>query len=264
MRRVPRASFPSFRAFALLIVAATAFALLSTAQSAVSLGYGGQSVPWTGLLKAGLVNWYLYALFVPLLYWLAIVRPIDRNSWITVVPVHLIAGLFCAVAKESLFVTIGDWFRPGVFHLPEILAGDYFDEVLFFWAIIAAIQAYLGWRRTWSPETQAQPMLDRFVVNGAKGYHVIPTGDVHWIDAQGNYAQLNTCGGRHLVRITMASLERQLGDGFLRVHRSAIVNRAHIQRIEPRSHGSYSLTLSGGDEIVTSRSYNGRLRALLR
>lgn len=264
MHRFQRASLISSRALILLAAAATTLALVSTAQSAAFLDYTGEAIPWLGLLKASLVNWYLYALFVPFLYWLAIIRPIDRHGWHVALPLHLVAGLVCAVLKEMLFVAIGDWFRPGVFHLEEILAGDYFDEVLFFWAIIAAIQAYLGWKRGRSPEVLASRSLDRFVINGSGGYRVIPVAKVRWIDAQGNYAQLNTADGRHLVRNTMASLERQLGDGFVRVHRSAIVNRAHIERIEPRSHGSYDLILSGGERIVTSRSYNGRLRTLLR
>lgn len=263
MARFQRASLVSSRALILLAAAATMLALVATAQSAAFLNYSGEPVPWLGLLKASLVNWYLYALFVPFLYWLAIVRPIDRRGWHMALPLHLVAGLVSAVVKEMLFVAIGDWFRPGVFRLQEILAGDYFDEVLFFWAIIAAIQAYLGWRRARSPEVQAR-CLDRFVINGAGGYRVIPVDDVRWIDAQGNYAQLNTTDGRHLVRNTMASLDRRLGDGFVRVHRGAIVNRAHIERIEPRSHGSYTLVLSGGDRIVTSRSYNRRLRTLFR
>ena len=252
----------SSRALVLLVGAATTFAVASTLQAAANLSYIGQPIPWIGLLKARLVNWLLYALFVPVLYRLALTWPIDRRSWIGAVPLHAAAGLVCAVVKEVLFVVIGEWFRPGVFHLPEILAGDYFDEVLFFWAMIAIIHGYLGWTRARPEQAVGAPLIDRFVVNGLGGYRLIPVGQVESIEAQGNYAQLNTSDGRHLVRQTMSSLERGLGEGFVRVHRSAIVNRTHIQRIEPRSHGAYAVVLSSGAEIVTSRSYNGKLRTL--
>ncbi len=247
----------------MLGVAATVFALVSTLQAAAYLEFGGKPIPWFGLLKARLVDSYLYALFVPALYALSAWRPVNRESWPSALPLHLVAGIVCAVAKEALFTLIGNWFRPGVFNLTEILAGDYFDEVLFFWALSAAIHAYLGWARGRPAEAEAATSApDRFVVSGREGYRIVPLETVEWIDAQGNYAQLNTKDGRHLVRETMASIERRLGDGFIRVHRGAIVNRAHIQRIEPRSHGSYAIILSSGAQIVTSRSYNARLRSL--
>jgi hypothetical protein len=263
MASAVRRPFISTRALVLLIAAATVFALMSTAQSAVYLRYAGEPIPWVGLLKARLVNWYLYALFVPLLYRLALARPIDRRSWPAAVPLHLSVGLTCAIVKEGLFTLIGNWFRPGVFRLTEILAGDYFDEVLIFCAMIAIIHGYLGWARVRSEPTGGEQPNDRFMVSGIGGYRMVPVNQVEWIEAQGNYAQLNTKEGGHLVRETMASLERRLGDGFVRVHRGAIVNRLHIQRIEPRSHGAYAITLSSGSQVVTSRSYNGRLRSLI-
>lgn len=253
----------SRKALLLLLVAATALALISTLQAAAYLRYSGQPIPWIGLLKARLVNWYLYALFVPVLYRLALAWPIDRNSWRIALPLHAIAGLVCAVVKEALFVAIGEWFRPGVFHLPEILAGDYFDEVLFFWAVIAIVHTYLGWSRARTEPNSRERPIDRFVVSGLRSYRVITVERVEWIDAQGNYAQLNTSEGRHLIRETMTSLEHRLGEGFVRVHRSAIVNRSHIDRIEPRSHGVYAVVLSSGARIVTGRSYNRNLRGLL-
>ena len=263
MNRLSRPWRFSSKAFLALFAAATLFALISTAQAAAYLNYSGEPIPWAGLLKARLVNWYLYALFVPFLYRLALAWPITQDSWVRAVPLHIAAGLVCAVTKEALFVAIGEWFRPGVFHLPEILAGDYFDEVLFFWAVIAIIHLYLGWTRARPQPAAGEPAVDRFLVSGVGGYRSVPVANVEWIDAQGNYAQLNTSEGRHLIRETMYSLERRLGGKFVRVHRSAIVNRSHITRIEPQTHGVYAIVLSSGARIVTSRSYNRRLRALI-
>ena len=253
----------SSRMLTVLVAAATVLALISTVQAAAHLNYTGEPIPWIGLLKARLANWYLYALFVPLLCRLAAKWPVDRSSWPTVVPLYAVVGLLCAATKEALFVAVGELFRPGVFRLTEILAGDYFDEVLFFWAMIAIIHGYLGWSRARTDQPKAEPTLDRFVVRGPGGHRIVPATHVEWIDAQGNYAQLNTRAGRHLVRETMASLERRLGDGFVRVHRRAIVNRSHIERIEPQSHGVYAIVLSSGARITTGRTYNRTLRALI-
>ncbi len=250
----------------LLFAAATLLAFTSTAQSAAELGYHGEAVPWIGLFKARLVGWYICALFVPFLYWLATVRPVGASSWRTALPVHLAAGLACALGKEILFVSIGNWFRPGVFHLPEILAGDYFDEVLLFWALTGLIHACLG--RSRAADSPPRPRNgdvrpDPFVVRTAGGYQLVRPEDVGWIDAQGNYARLHSQAGAHLVRETMAALERRLDGAFVRVHRRAIVNRRHVTRVEARSHGSYRIVLDSGESLVSGRTYNRAVRRLL-
>lgn len=250
------------RAWMALFVAATLLAFASTAQAAMALSYGGETVPWVGLLKARLVDCYGCVLFIPFLYWLVAARPIDAGTWARSLPLHLLAGLVCALGKEALYVTIGNWFRPGVFHLPEILAGDYLDEVLFFWAVIALIHLY----RHPPPAPAAAPAYGRdgFVARvGSGGYRLIASADVEWIDAQGNYARLHTGQGSFLVRETMAALSARLDARFVRIHRSVIVARARIRRIEPRRHGGYRIVLASGAEVHAGRSYGHAVRALL-
>ena len=53
-------------------------------------------------------------------------------------------------------------------------------------------------------------------------------------------------------------------DKFIRVHRSVIVNVDRIQRIEPRGHGDYLITLRDGTRVASSQAYNERLREMLR
>ena len=71
-----------------LFAGATLLAFASTLQAAAALGYQGEEVPWTGLLKARLVGWYLCALLVPFLVWLVRIRPIDRSGWRSALPLH--------------------------------------------------------------------------------------------------------------------------------------------------------------------------------
>jgi hypothetical protein len=245
-----------------LAAVATAIALISTGQLAADLAYAGRTVPWAGLLKARLVDWYLYALFVPLLYRAAIIRPVSRKSWRVALPLQLVAGLACAFAKEILFTIIADWFRPGVYGFAQIMAADYLNSVLLFWGLIACIHLYVGLRRK-SKAADSRSSPDRFVVSHSGGYRLVPAEAVEWIGAQGNYAQLNTADRAHLLRETMTSLERRLGEGFVRVHRSAIVNRAHVRAIEPLSHGAYAITVSSGTRVLSGRSYNSSLRLLI-
>jgi hypothetical protein len=245
-----------------LLTAATAIALIATAQTAAYFDYLGKNIPWAGLLKADLTDWYLSAFFVLLLYCLALYRPIDRSSWRTVLPLYAIAVFACALAKEIAFVAIGNWFRPGVIRLPEMLARDFLDQVIFNWCAMGILSLWVLWTRSQSERKNGAKSINRLLVRGAGGYQLVPIEQIEWIHAQGNYAQLNTGGGRHLVRETMSSLEQRLGDMFVRVHRGAIVNRTCIERVEPRSHGSYAIVLSSGEEILSGRSYNRKLRSI--
>jgi two-component system LytT family response regulator len=111
---------------------------------------------------------------------------------------------------------------------------------------------------------EARPAAaDRFVVRTSAGYRPVRASQVHWIEAQGNYACLHMDEGTPLLRETMASLARRLEPDFIRVHRRAIVNRERIARIEPCSHGAYRIVLVTGDALLSGRSYNSTVRSLI-
>lgn len=259
-RTLARRDFPTFVFF---LVFATLLAFVSTGQAAAELLYGGEQVPWIGLLRARVVDWYLCFLFLPLLCLLARSYPISRRTWATALPLHLAASLACALAKEMLYVLVGNWFRPGVFHLPEILAGDYFDEVLLFWAMIGLIHAFIAQPRPRFRQGRTEAASpSAFLVRTGGAWRTVAPDEIAWIEAQGNYACLHTGAGAPLVRETMAALETRLGPLFVRVHRRAIVNRRKIARIEPRSHGAYRLILDSGECLLSGRSYNKAVRAL--
>lgn len=247
-----------------LFAGATLLAFASTVQSAVELAYEGETVPWIGLLKARLVDWYGCALFIPFLYSLASASPIGRHNWQRHLPLHLTAGLVFALCKEILFVLVGNFFRPGVFHLPEILAGDYLDEVLFFWGVIALIHFYQR-AKVGSVAGDMPRSREGFVARlGDGGYKLIPSEQVEWIDAQGNYARLHTPNGAFLVRETMATLGARLEPNFARVHRRVIVNRSSIAAIKPGPHGAYRIILHSGEEVVAGRTFGHTVRSLIR
>jgi two-component system LytT family response regulator len=102
-------------------------------------------------------------------------------------------------------------------------------------------------------------------VRTPRGYHYVDAGDDEWIEAEGNYAALHAGGRVHLVRHTMKVLEARLDRAtFVRVHRSAIVNVARVERAETLGHGEYRLQLRGGARVDTSRGYSERVMELLK
>jgi two-component system LytT family response regulator len=50
--------------------------------------------------------------------------------------------------------------------------------------------------------------------------------------------------------------------GFLRIHRSVLVNSAHVETIEPLFTGEYLLRMKGGKEYNVTRTYKKNLSAL--
>jgi two-component system, LytTR family, response regulator len=105
--------------------------------------------------------------------------------------------------------------------------------------------------------------LERFVVRGGGRLVFLPVNSVEWIEAAGNYVRLHHGGKEHLLRRTLAGLAERLGDRFVRIHRTALVNTRAIAALEPYSKGSYVVHLTDGGRLVSSRYAGRALRELL-
>jgi two-component system LytT family response regulator len=67
--------------------------------------------------------------------------------------------------------------------------------------------------------------------------------------------------GRHIVSHTLDALEQRLDPAdFMRVHRSSIVQLSHIREMIQWFSGRYKLVLTGGHEVIASRSRSKELR----
>ena len=82
---------------------------------------------------------------------------------------------------------------------------------------------------------------------------------VRYASAQGDYARLHTAAGSHLVRTPLTVLEeRWSAAGFLRIHRSTIVNTAAIEEV--RIEQGRVVVVVGGEELHASRRHSRALR----
>ena len=105
--------------------------------------------------------------------------------------------------------------------------------------------------------------LTRFLVRSRGRMQLIPVSEVDWIGAAGNYAELHVGADTHLVRGTMAGLGARLPkEGFVRIHRSTIVNLDRIESLDPWSHGDLEVVLLDGTRLRLSRRYRGALEAM--
>lgn len=96
------------------------------------------------------------------------------------------------------------------------------------------------------------------------GERLLRPDEIDWIEAADYYAAIHAGGERFLVRESLTSLEARLpGQLFLRVHRSALVNLARVQRFEPATGGGGRLLLRDGTAVRVSRRQRADLRRRL-
>jgi two-component system LytT family response regulator len=114
---------------------------------------------------------------------------------------------------------------------------------------------------------QAQPAVPaggRIAVKGDGRVIFVRVVDVDWVEAMDNYVRLHVGREAHVMRETMSHLEERLPPpGFLRIHRSTIVNVDRIREIQPWFAGDYVLILLDGTKLTTGRRYRAAVKALL-
>jgi two-component system LytT family response regulator len=92
----------------------------------------------------------------------------------------------------------------------------------------------------------------------------VQMNSIDWLEADGNYVRIHTGSESHHFRDTLAGLEAQLpADKFLRISRSILVNLDRVKEMQPLFYGDYVVILQNGSRLNLSRSYRGRLEALL-
>lgn len=85
-----------------------------------------------------------------------------------------------------------------------------------------------------------------------------------WIESADYYARLHTARGSHLVRTSLATLEKRLDPRrFLRVHRGAIVNVDAVVAVEHLPKGAQLIVLTDGSRCRVSRSRKAAVDAKL-
>lgn len=93
----------------------------------------------------------------------------------------------------------------------------------------------------------------------------IPASDVRFIEAKADYSIAVCKSGSYLVGESISVLERELcGDGFVRTHRSYLVNIDHVRDIKIPRGGTMELRLEGVDvPVPVSRRRAAEVKGML-
>ena len=132
-------------------------------------------------------------------------------------------------------------------------ADDYVTKPFNLQELHCRVEAVL---RRVKPREQADTEWSIPVLAGTSGFDFLKSSDIYFAEGIRNYTYAHTYDSRHLCRLSLGALDDQQVEGFMRVHRSFVVNMAHVRGCGWASGSSYRLRL--GDlartEIPVSRT----------
>lgn len=111
----------------------------------------------------------------------------------------------------------------------------------------------------------AEAEAPRLTVRSAGHEVYVRIPDIDWVEAADYYVCLHVGPKSHLLRRSMAELERDLDPHmFCRIHRSTIVNLRRVRALQIDSAGEYEVILEGGQKLRLSRRFRKDLQARMR
>jgi two-component system LytT family response regulator len=103
----------------------------------------------------------------------------------------------------------------------------------------------------------------RIAIKSKGRIRLINPKDVIMVQAQGNYVLLQRDSESHLLRESISVLAEKLRTyGFIRIHKSVLVNCSCVEEIYHLQTGVYGLRLKGGKELTVTRTYRQNLKSL--
>jgi two-component system LytT family response regulator len=110
-----------------------------------------------------------------------------------------------------------------------------------------------------------EPGSERILLGGRQGGMAVDVNDVRWIEADGAYVVVHVGGRRHVLRESMSRILDRLGGGdFVRIHRSAGINVAHVRAVRRGKTNGLEVELSDGLRLPISRRKARDVVELLR
>jgi len=113
------------------------------------------------------------------------------------------------------------------------------------------------------PAVAYEAPLEWLVVKDAERSVLLPVSRVDWIEAANYYSVAHAGTRTHVLRDSLAQLERSLGDRFVRIHRSTIVNLDRVVEFQRLFHGDFAVILADGTDLKLSRTYRSLVEARL-
>jgi two-component system, LytTR family, response regulator len=158
------------------------------------------------------------------------------------------------LVKHVVFVTAHPEHAARAF---EVAASDYIVKPVTqarFSAALERIRRSLG-----------APGTERVLLGSRQGGAAVNVADVTWIESDGAYVNVHAGGRAHVVRESMSQIIERLGAAsFIRIHRSAGINLAHVRAVRRAKSKGLEVELSDGVRLPISRRKARDVIELLR
>jgi len=216
--------------------------------------------------SSALVTMFIFAIPAAMAFWMVRRRP----RWWMAVPAHLLAVFVYSVLHVTGFVLLrklghgvllheGYDFGPLSTEFPYEFRKDMMSYGL------ATIIYWLALRRSAQKPAEAPPPAPPATFDIQDGGRLIraPVSEILAVRSAGNYAEFVLADGRRpLTRSSLgAALEGLAPHGFVRTHKSWLVNKARVTGLKPEGSGDYAIEL-GDLEVPLSRRFPEALAAL--
>ncbi len=180
--------------------------------------------------------------------------PFDRHQLVKVFLVHAIASLVFSLIHNLLFSVVYYVVNPiwqdysFLLLYQDVLLNFLNSGLIFYWIAIIFSEAYDRFVKT---EFSGETIL---VVRDQGKTHLLQMNDIQYLLSADNYVKVIARDKMVVTRESMTSLERKLDpSSFLRIHRSAVVNRSFISEINRTATGEINLVMKDSTVLPMSR-----------
>lgn len=249
-------------AYASLILA---IAVVNVTSFRIEAARNGNPLPLTQLSVEEFTSAVVLIGLTPVLVrWSSILRP-HRVGWAAALGghlagiaifslLHITAMYFLRFALFGLFPRLGT-FRSDSFLMTMIYEGrkdalTYATLATGYWILALAFR-----RQETAAAKTAPPGMRIEIRDGARRLW-LQTDEILAVEAAGNYVELLLKDRVVLRRQTLTAAEDELAElGFVRIHRSRLINRHHLVAAEVKQSGDFVVTLSDGRGVLGSRRW---------
>jgi two-component system LytT family response regulator len=118
--------------------------------------------------------------------------------------------------------------------------------------------------RNAQPDNVHLSAIDRLPVKANGKVMAVRVADIDWVEADHNYVLLHVRDKSWIFREPIASVELRLAmSGFVRIHRSALVNVDRVRELRTRSKGEFDVVLNDGQQLKMTRNYRAAVERLV-
>ena len=217
----------------------------------------------------------LLALFALVARVVSLATP-GQHEWRIVVPVHIAAAVALSVVHVASMVALRKAAFAIVYGKPYIFTNNLMRDFVYefrkdalvyllFVFFITFGRQLMQQRRELAAAREDARTSQRITLKCGGRSIFVDADAVRYAKSAANYVEVNAGTATHLARSTLTAIEQQLSDAgarVARIHRSYVVNTAHVAAVKPTGEGDVKVEMSNGDVVPGSRRYRDRLASI--